>query len=160
MKKLPSQKKLKILWNQGNAISPALQKKSKKIILSALEHLPFSLSKTYKKYPTLELSIFIASKKQIKNINHAFRKKNKPTDVLSFARQSQFNKKVFSLGDIIICNAIAKAQAKTHKVSYETEFLNLLIHGFLHNWGYDHEISSKEAKKMFRLQELILLSLQ
>lgn len=85
---------------------------------------------------------------QMKKINKQFRGKNKPTDVLSFAPVEPG-----SLGELLFCLDVLKKQAKEHGHSLEHEFLYMLIHGVLHLLGYDHELSAKEEKLMFRIQD-------
>lgn len=85
---------------------------------------------------------------QMKKINKQFRGKNKPTDVLSFAPMEEG-----SLGEILFCLDVLKKQAKEQDHSLEHEFLYMLIHGVLHLLGYDHELSKKEEKLMFRIQD-------
>jgi probable rRNA maturation factor len=61
------------------------------------------------------------------------------------------------LGDIVISIPKAYRQAKRYKVSDSEEVLRLLIHGMLHLFGYDHvAVSTKKAKQMFDLQNLLL----
>jgi probable rRNA maturation factor len=95
-----------------------------------------------------ELTLVFLNKKEIQKINFQFRKKNKPTDVLSFQSEDPQ-----SLGELLFCIDVLKSQAKEQKHSLEQEFLYMLIHGLLHLLSYDHEISKKEEKLMFRLQD-------
>jgi probable rRNA maturation factor len=87
---------------------------------------------------------------QMKKINKQFRGKNKPTDVLSFASIEPG-----SLGELLFCLDVLKKQAKQQEHSLEHEFLYMLIHGVLHLLGYDHELSAKEEKLMFRIQDTL-----
>lgn len=99
------------------------------------------------------LSIAFIGKKEIQKINKKYRNKNKPTDVLSFKRNGEIN------GDepeVVICPEIVKQSAKKLKISFKKEMANVLIHGILHILGYNHELSAKEAEKMFKKQEKYL----
>jgi len=60
-----------------------------------------------------------------------------------------------SLGELILCPQVLKAQAKEHDFSFQEELGYMIIHGVLHLLGYDHEKTSHQAKKMFRLQDQI-----
>lgn len=91
---------------------------------------------------------------QMKKINSQFRGKNKPTDVLSFAAMEEG-----CLGEILFCLDVLKKQAKEQDHSLEYEFLYMLIHGILHLLGYDHELSKKEEKLMFRIQDSLFAQL-
>lgn len=75
-------------------------------------------------------------------LNQRYRKKNRPTDVLAFP----------GTGDVTICLRVAKRQAKDAHHSLRKELGVLCVHGILHLFGYDHEKSQREAKRMFRLQ--------
>lgn len=95
-----------------------------------------------------ELTLVFLDQNEMKRINFQFRKKNKPTDVLSFQSEDQA-----SIGELLFCVDVLKIQAKEQKHSLEQEFLYMLIHGLLHLLGYDHELSKKEEKLMFHLQD-------
>ncbi len=110
-----------------------------------------------KKY---ELSILFVSDTQIQKLNRTYRGKNKPTDVLSFSLnmlQGQEGLKwpLAALGDIVVSVDTAKRNAQKFGKTFEEELQFLLIHGFLHLLGYDHEKSKKEEKRM-QYQEKIL----
>lgn len=95
-----------------------------------------------------EITVVFLTKSEMKKLNYQFRKKNKATDVLSFDSQD-----ANSFGELLLCPEILKIQAKQQKHSYHYELGYMLIHGFLHLLGYDHELSVNEEKIMFRLQE-------
>ena len=114
-----------------------------------------------------EFSVNLCGDKRIQSLNNNYRHKNKVTDVLSFPVYDSIRQKrelhqllkgqpLLSLGDIFICSAKTASQAKEFGISYEEEFFHLLTHGFLHLCGYDHEISPKEEKIMFSLEEKIM----
>ena len=103
--------------------------------------------------------ISIVEEKVIKSINQKYRKHNKVTDVLSFPFQGkeQFitpDKKSY-LGEIFICPSHIQKQARRFEVSYQNEFVRMLIHGLLHLVGHDHA-AAKDAEKMFAIQEDIV----
>ena len=99
-----------------------------------------------------EFSILLSSNKEMKKLNHQFRKKNKTTDVLSFPTKIKIKKKIY-VGDIAICFEIIKERSK--KTNFFMEFDKLWIHGYLHLIGYDHK-KYKDFKKMFKKEKLIL----
>lgn len=105
-----------------------------------------------------ELSILFTSDEHIKELNKAYRKKNKPTDVLAFSQNegdySGINTNV--LGDVVISTDTAKRQADECGHPVEKEIFILLIHGILHLLGLDHEKSKKEALKMRSKQKELL----
>jgi probable rRNA maturation factor len=100
-----------------------------------------------------DISVNFVGEQRIKKLNYFYRKKNSPTDVLSFSAQEGFSLgDSTDWGDIFICVPYVKAQAKKRKISYKEECLRVLIHGVLHLAGYDHT-TQKEEKVMFSIQE-------
>jgi len=99
-----------------------------------------------------ELSIRITSSAEMRALNRRFRRKNKPTDVLSFPAETPR-----LAGDIAISAEIAAANADALGHSVDTELKILILHGLLHLVGYDHEtdageMQAKEAKLRRRLK--------
>jgi probable rRNA maturation factor len=86
------------------------------------------------------LAIAFVTDAEIARLNKTYRKKNKPTDVLSFPAQSikRPNKNKF-LGDIAISPAVARRYAKRNGRTLQGEICVLILHGILHLLGYDHE---------------------
>ena len=99
-----------------------------------------------------EFSVLLSCNKEMKKLNHQFRKKNKTTDVLSFPTKIKNKKKIY-VGDIAISFEIIKERSK--KTNFFMEFDKLWIHGYLHLIGYDHK-KYKDFKKMFKKEKLIL----
>lgn len=104
------------------------------------------------------INIILTDNQQIKKINKQYRKKNKPTDVISFIYQDDFPqiKTKIPLGDIYISLEKALQNSKEFESCLEDEIKRLLTHGILHLIGYDHEISPKEEKRMQRKENNIL----
>jgi len=101
------------------------------------------------------VEIVVVPDKTMKELNKKYRKKNKTTDVLSFAWNE--DKKVTSqvLGQIYISYPQIVKQAKQYQVSVRQEFARMLAHGILHLVGYDH-MNKKDEKKMITRQEKII----
>jgi len=92
-------------------------------------------------------------------LNTRYRGKQRPTDVLSFARADAGRVPFPEIGDVVVCWPVIVAQAKTHGVTTSEELSRMAVHGVLHLFGYDHERGGAEAQRMFRLQERIVQSL-
>lgn len=92
---------------------------------------------------------------EMRVLNRQYRKKDRPTDVLSFESVDPEEKREGYLGDLVICPEYAKAEAKRRGLSAAEEILRLVIHGTLHLAGYDHATQSDE-EKMFGVQERTL----
>ena len=97
------------------------------------------------------LSIALVGLKRIQKLNKAYRKKDYPTDVLSFNSPKEFPavpEAEKELGEVIICPHQVKKNAKKFNSSFKKELVRVLIHGILHLLGYDHEKSERKAKEM------------
>ena len=100
-----------------------------------------------KKY---SLSLAFVSEKESQKINNKYRNKDKPTNILSFLLHKDE-------GEIIICPAVVKREAKNFEKTY-SQFLGfLVIHGMLHLKGMDHgkKMEKEEAKYLSRTKFLI-----
>jgi probable rRNA maturation factor len=86
-----------------------------------------------------EVAVLITSSQQIQQLNRRFRRKNKPTDVLSFPREDG--------GDIAISAEIAQSNAQRFRHSTAAEIKVLILHGMLHLAGYDHETDNGRMQK-------------
>ena len=103
---------------------------------------------SYFKKKKQEFSILLTNNKKMKTLNFKFRKKNKPTDVLSF----QSNDSVY-IGDIAISYEMINKRSKLS--NFFLEFDKIWIHGYFHLNGYDHK-KSKDFKKMSKKENLVL----
>ncbi|MFQ6387279.1 rRNA maturation RNase YbeY [Priestia aryabhattai] len=110
-----------------------------------------------------EVSVTFVDNDRIQEINHQYRHKNQPTDVISFALEEmgQDEMQIIGdemprvLGDIVISIPKAHEQAEEYNHSFMRELGFLTVHGFLHLLGYDHE-TSEDEKEMFTRQKDIL----
>ena len=114
--------------------------------LKILSKKPLFLKKNH------EFSVLLTNDKKMKYLNLKFRKKNKPTDVLSFPIKIKEKKRLY-VGDIAISYEIIKKRSK--KTNFFLEFDKMWIHGYLHLIGYDHK-KLNDFKKMFKKEKLIL----
>jgi probable rRNA maturation factor len=107
-----------------------------------------------------ELSLSLVSDRAIRALNRDYRGIDSATDVLSFSQieeagvappnpQAVTNSATLTLGDVVISIDTALRQAREMRITPAARIRRLLIHGFLHLIGYDHERSSSEARKMF-----------
>jgi probable rRNA maturation factor len=91
------------------------------------------------------VSVSFIDEKLMRQLNRFYRRKDSPTDVLSFNMDEDG-----ILGDILICTAVARRNAKDYHTTYMEEVCRLFVHGLLHLLGYDH------GKVMFKVQDKIL----
>jgi probable rRNA maturation factor len=94
-----------------------------------------------------EVTILLAGDKTLAALNHDFRGKPKPTNVLSFPFADG--------GDIAIAHGVVTQEAKEQGKSFADHAIHLAVHGVLHLAGFDH-IKPKDAKVMEPLEVKIL----
>ena len=96
-------------------------------------------------------SILLTDDLYMKEINKKWRKLEKATNVLSFPVNKQIKEEdYFFIGDIVLSYETILSECKLRKKSFKDHFLHLLVHGFLHLLGYNHDnkINEKEMEKL------------
>jgi probable rRNA maturation factor len=86
-----------------------------------------------------EVAALLTTDAEIRRLNRTFRKKNKPTDVLSFPAVEPLPGHESTGGDLAISVETAARQADEAGHALSVELQVLLLHGVLHLAGYDHE---------------------
>ena len=111
------------------------------------------------KQEDVELSVALVGNAEIRKLNAQFRRKDYPTDVLSFPAEGGITGGARLLGDVVISVGKAKQQAREQRRTLDQEMVTLLIHGIVHLLGYDHERSARDARIMTRLEKKIYRAL-
>ena len=101
------------------------------------------------------VDLSVISAPRMRELNEQYRKKDEPTDVLSFPADEFFQIKGL-LGDIVLCGPVILKQAKEAGHTWKNEVDVLLVHGLLHLLHFDHEKSAKDAQEMHKWEEKIL----
>src|SRR5262249_16785104 len=96
-----------------------------------------------------DFTILLAGDKKLRSLNHEFRGKDKPTNVLSFPSDADY------AGDIALAYGVTKKKAKAAGKTVADDATHLVVHGVLHLAGHDHE-RPKEARVMESLEVKIL----
>ena len=91
------------------------------------------------------ITVAVVPDGRVRELNRRYRRKNAPTDVLSFPADEPGD-----LGDVVIALGVAKRQATAAGHSLNTEFRVLALHGLLHLLGYDHERDDGEMRRLER----------
>ena len=114
----------------------------------------------------VELSIALVGDAEIHELNRAYRKMDKPTDVLAFPVVERVPPKPGKgsrpapgsiegmLGDVILSIETGRRQAKTHRRPLLAELTMLLAHGLLHLIGYDHRTDAEEREMTAKTGDL------
>ena len=154
---------IEMLDNKGK-VSDDMQQETIKLLNFAASFIHLPAHK--------EMAITYVLNDEIQKINHDYRGKDAPTDVVSLeyepeqisfdadfdmpeALQAELEEFDSFIGELFISIEKAQEQADNYGHSYEREMGFLAVHGFLHINGYDHMIKEEE-KVMFALQEEIL----
>jgi len=96
------------------------------------------------KAPKGQLDLHLVDAETVQELNHTHMGSDEPTDVLAFPLDpddfdaAAAGERPALLGDVVICPAVAFAQAPGHTGSFGAEMLLLAIHGTLHVLGHDH----------------------
>ena len=108
----------------------------------------------------IEVSLVFTDDEDIRAINAEWRKQDKPTNVLSFPAFPLVPGDVPGpmLGDIVIARETVAREAEALEKSFDEHLTHLLVHGFLHLFGYDH-MTVEDAEEMEGLETRILASL-
>lgn len=135
-------------WNEKISNIDALVETAVSQILSTLES------------PKLgELSIALVNDADIQILNRDYRGKDKPTNVLSFPAANTLSGPAPLLGDIVLALETVAREATEKSTTLEAHLSHLIIHGFLHLQGYEHE-NDDEASEMEALEITALAALQ
>ncbi len=105
-----------------------------------------------------ELTIRIVESDESQQLNHEYRGKAKPTNVLSFPFEAPEHLEMPLLGDLIICADVVSKEAQEQNKPLQAHWAHMVIHGTLHLLGYDH-IDDKEAEEMESLEIEFLAAL-
>lgn len=105
-----------------------------------------------------ELSIRIVELAESQQLNHDYRGKDKPTNVLSFPFENPPGIQLPLIGDLVICAEVVKQEAAAQNKTETAHWAHMVIHGCLHLLGYDH-IQDDEAELMESMEKRILSQL-
>lgn len=111
--------------------------------------------------PEAELSILLVGDRRMAELNSSWRGKSGPTNVLAFALREGDETGMARelLGDIVISVDTAAREAAENGITVHSRLRTLLVHGFLHLVGYDHERSEAEAGRMQNRERELLREL-
>lgn len=104
-----------------------------------------------------KVDLLLTHDAEIHDLNKNWRDKDNPTDVLSFPSDGSAFETGF-LGDIAISLGVMSRDAEDMKKTLGDHFSHLLVHGYLHLLGYDHQLED-EAAEMEAMEIKILADL-
>ncbi len=102
----------------------------------------------------VELSVRLTSDEEVRILNAQWRRKDKPTNVLSFPMAEAYELEQgdeegpeLLLGDVILAHGVCEREAAEKAIPIEDHAAHLVIHGTLHLLGCDHD-SDGDAEDM------------
>ena len=105
---------------------------------------PAALRQWARTAAAVSLTLRIVGAAEGRRLNRVYRKKDRATNVLSFAT-----------GDIVLCHPVIRREARAQGKSLAAHYAHLVVHGCLHLRGYDHE-KKRDAERM-AAREIALL---
>jgi probable rRNA maturation factor len=100
------------------------------------------------------LTVALCNDRRMQALNKRDRRKNKPTNVLSYPSGERD-----VLGDVVLARQTVWREAKSQGKTAADHLSHLVVHGTLHLMGYDHETSEADAERMEALERRILAKL-
>jgi probable rRNA maturation factor len=100
------------------------------------------------------LTVALADDRRVRVLNSRDRKKDKPTNVLSYPSGERGH-----LGDVVLARQTVWREAKSQGKTPADHVTHLVVHGTLHLLGYDHETGDADAERMEALERRILAKL-
>ena len=101
------------------------------------------------------LSVRVVGQARSRSLNAHYRRKNKPTNVLSFGGAGDAPDGRHYLGELVICAPVVAREAQVSGKSLRAHWAHMTVHGVLHLLGFDHE-AAQEAAKMAAMEIQIL----
>jgi len=109
-------------------------------------------------------NILLTTDEAVRDLNRTYRHIDKPTNVLSFPleiAEAPFQEIIATseLGDIVISCDRAAVEAAEYSCPLQHRLNWLIVHGYLHLLGFDHETSEADAEEMYRREQELLSGL-
>ena len=101
------------------------------------------------------LSVRVVGQARSRSLNAHYRRKNKPTNVLSFGGAGDAPDGRHYLGELVICAPVVAHEAQMAGKSLQAHWAHMTVHGVLHLLGFDHE-AAQEAAKMAAMEIQII----
>ncbi|MHB8476567.1 MAG: rRNA maturation RNase YbeY [Steroidobacteraceae bacterium] len=101
------------------------------------------------------LSVRVVGQARSRSLNAHYRRKDKPTNVLSFRGAGDAPDGRHHLGELVICAPVVAREAQASGRPLQAHWAHMTVHGVLHLLGFDHE-AAPEAVKMAAMEIQIL----
>ncbi len=104
------------------------------------------------------VSLRIVDEAEITDLNQRFRRRQGPTNVLSFPYENPPGVPLAFLGDVVICAPVVAQEARAQGKSEAAHWAHMVVHGILHLRGFDH-LLPQDAELMEAKERDILAKL-
>lgn len=101
-----------------------------------------------------ELTVRWVDEAEMRALNHQYRHKDYPTNVLTFAYESE----PAVVADVVLCPAVIEREAREQHKTLQAHYAHMLVHSALHAQGFEHETDA-EAQAMQALEQAIMARL-
>lgn len=106
----------------------------------------------------LGVNVRIVGTGESRRLNARYRRRDRPTNVLSFPYEAPPGTKSDLLGDLVICAPVVRSEARAQGKPEAAHWAHMVVHGILHLRGYDHD-NEDDATVMERREIRILRAL-
>lgn len=103
----------------------------------------------------LEVVIRLVDEAESRRLNHDYRGKDQPTNVLAFPFEAPPELPLPLLGDLVICAPVVLLEAAAQGKPAKAHWAHMVIHGVLHLLGYDHQTDEEAQTMEDRERELL-----
>jgi probable rRNA maturation factor len=96
------------------------------------------------------LSVRIVGERGSRALNACYRRKDRPTNVLSFEGAGRLPDGRDFIGELVICAPVVAREARSQGKTLAAHWAHMTVHGVLHLLGFDHEGAAEAAKMALR----------
>jgi probable rRNA maturation factor len=104
------------------------------------------------------LGLRIVGRAEGRRVNRQFRRRDRPTNVLSFNATVRAADGRRLLGDLVVCAPVVAREAREQRKTRAAHWAHMIVHGTLHLRGYDHQRDA-DARRMERRERSVLAAL-
>ena len=105
-----------------------------------------------------DLAVRVVGAAESRRLNRRYRRRDRPTNVLSFPATVSHADGARPLGDLVVCAPVVAREARAQDKSLAQHWAHMIVHGTLHLLGYDHE-RVHDARRMERYEVGVLRTL-
>jgi len=97
-----------------------------------------------------QISVLLVGPARSRTLNARYRNRDRPTNVLSFPATHVARASSGLLGDLVICPAVLRSEARMQGKTLSAHWAHLVVHGVLHLVGFDHQDEVQERRMQRR----------